>query len=315
LLRLRRRLSRPAQASLEQLARADLATRRALEEQHGVHVLPVHFYTGVPSIAEIEGSFEYREPAPFADPHLFDHDRLSAVLEELCPYAEEFAPPAGGDPERCGEFFWDNGQFSFSDAMAYYCMVRRYRPATVVEVGSGFSTLVARAALERNGGGRLVCVEPSPRPFLTALPDVEIVCAPAQSLDLRFYEDRLGDGDMLVIDSTHTVKTGSDCVHLYLRVIPRLDRDLLVHAHDVFLPHPMPRDWLLEKQLFWGEQYLLLALLTDNPRATVLYGSAYHNNAASKPLLDRLMGDKWPSGGGSLWFRYQGRREAGAGNP
>lgn len=270
---------------------------------------PEDFYRSIPSRAEIESSFEYRgtEP-PFADDRLFDHPRMAALLDELVEFAGEFAPPAEGDPQRCRRFFWNNGQFGFSDAMAYYGMVRRFRPGTILEVGSGFSTLIAAEALARNGGGRLVCVEPYPRPFLETLPGIELVRERAQDLDLDFFRRRLADGDMLVIDSTHTVKTGSDCVHLYLRVLPRLGRDLLVHAHDVFLPHPMPKEWLLEQRLFWTEQYLLLALFTDSPRVEILYGSAYHNNnPASRPALERLMGGKAPTGGGSLWFRYRGR--------
>jgi Methyltransferase domain len=268
------------------------------------------FYSSIPSVAEVERSFEYRETAPpFANAGLFDERRLAEHLAELCEFAAEFTPAMDGDREHCRRFFWNNGQFGFSDAVAYYCMVRRYRPATIVEVGSGFSTLIAAEALARNGSGRLVCVEPYPRGFLAALPGIECVRELAQDLELRFFQDHLADGDMLVIDSTHTVKSGSDCVHLYLRVLPNLGRDVLVHAHDVFLPHPMPKEWLLEQRLFWTEQYLLLALMIDNPRVEVLYGSAFHNNnPATKPLLERMMAGKAPTGGGSLWLRYRGRQ-------
>jgi hypothetical protein len=113
---------------------------------------------------------------------------------------------------------------------------------------------------------------------------------------------------VLFIDSTHTVKTGGDCVHIYLRLLPALRREVLVHAHDIFLPHGMPRDWLM-RHYYWTEQYLLLALLTDNPRARVLYGSAYHERYNPGPLTE-LMGGKYGAGGGSLWFRYRPRPAA-----
>jgi hypothetical protein len=296
---------------LRRLAWGDVETRRDLQ-RHGVDVLPSNFYSSTPSVEEIEGSFEYApSPSPpYLDERLFDHDRLTAHLHELSAYAGELSPPEEGNERNPSTFFWRNGQFSHSDAMAYYCMVRHLRPPTIVEVGGGFSTLVAVEALRRNGAGRLVCVEPFPQPFLARLPGVELIRAKAQALDAAAFGDLLADGSFLVIDSTHTVKTGSDCVHLYLRVLPRLDRELVVHAHDVFLPFGLPQEWLLHRQISWTEQYLLLALLTDNPRAELLFGSAYHLDR-NPELLTGLMGGKFPAGGGSFWFRY-GKRPASA---
>ena len=71
----------------------------------------------------------------------------------------------------------------------------------------------------------------------------------------------------------------------------------------IFLPFGMPQEWLLHKQIFWTEQYLLLALLTDNPRARVLFGSEYLR-AFHFDALTRWMGGKAAAGGGSLWFAY-----------
>ncbi len=219
---------------------------------------------------------------------------MTALLAELQPFADEFTPDAE---------FWNNSQFSFSDAMAYYCFIRKYRPQTIVEIGSGFSTLVALEAVKRNGSGRIVCVEPYPREFLLNA-NVELVQQPAQSITLAQLDAWLSsDGDFLFIDSTHTVKTGSDCLHIYLRLLPKLRRRVLVHAHDIFLPFGMPQEWLLQKQIFWTEQYLLLALLTDNPRARVLFGSEYLR-AFHTDALTRWMGGKAAAGGGSFWFEY-----------
>jgi hypothetical protein len=272
---------------------ADPATREQFQRD-GVNVLPINFYSNSPSIEEIRDSFEYREHAPYLDERLFDGARMTALLTELQPFADEFAPDAE---------FWNNSQFSFSDAMAYYCFIRNYRPQTIVEVGSGFSTLVALEAVKRNGSGRIICVEPYPRDFLLNA-NVDLVQQPAQSITLVQLDDWLSsDGDFLFIDSTHTVKTGSDCLHLYLRLLPKLRYRVLVHAHDIFLPFGMPQEWLLHKQIFWTEQYLLLALLTDNPRERVLFGSAYLQ-AFHTDVLTRWMGGKAAAGGGSFWFEY-----------
>jgi hypothetical protein len=292
--------------ALQALVWGDLSLRERLQG-HGVNLTPVHFYSTIPSVAEIKSSYEYQTAAaaPYHDPTIFQPDTLSSTLDQLMPFASEFNPPRDGDEKTGTSFFWKNSQFSGSDAMAYYCFIRLLRPRTVVEIGSGFSTLVALEAVRRNGSGRVICVEPYPRPFLADNNQITLIRKPAQTLSADELNGWLGDGDFLFIDSTHTVKTGSDCTHLYLRILPRLRRNLLIHAHDIFLPFGLPVDWLLNKQIFWTEQYLLLALLLDNPKARVLFGSSYHQ-AFQKPRMDQFMGGKWPLGGGSFWFRYDG---------
>jgi hypothetical protein len=287
--------------TLRQVIAEGPETRRILNDQ-GVDVLPSSFYSPVPSVREIERSFEYAGPeAPFEDCGLFDRARMREFLERLLPFAPEFDPPRDAEPGS-GRFHWTNTFFSHADAMAYYCIVRLLRPRRIVEIGSGFSTLVASAALERNGSGELVCVEPYPPPFLRGLPRLaHIEKAPVQEVPLAFFRQSLADGDILFIDSTHTVKSGSDCVYLYLKALPAIEARVFVHTHDVFLPEPLPQNWLLHLNLYWNEQYLVQALLTGNDRYRVQFGSRYHARH-NLDLLDRLMTGKAASDGGSLWF-------------
>ena len=76
-------------------------------------------------------------------------------------------------------------------------------------------------------------------------------------------------GDVLFIDSTHAVRTGSELARLYLEIIPRLRPGVLVHVHDVVLPYLHMPD-VLDNVFDWQETTLLAALLTDNPRLRVL---------------------------------------------
>jgi len=281
-------------------------------QTYGVNVTPINFYSNTPSIEDIKNSYEYKEAqAPYLSKTLFDEAILAQTLRELTSYSLEFDPTTEGDEQKCENFFWKNSQFSYSDAMSYYCFIRNLRPKTIVEIGSGFSTLVAIEAIAKNAAGTIICVEPFPRPFLESNKTILLMRERAQDLNADSLNGLLQDGDVLFIDSTHTVKTGSDCLHIYLRLLPHIKRTIYVHVHDVFLPFGLPMEWLLDKQIFWTEQYLLLALLTDNPKARVLYGSAYHH-AFNKEALDRMMGNKFPSGGGSFWFEYRGRIESPA---
>jgi len=291
---------------LQRLIWADRSTRARVEE-YGATVVPTNFYSNTPSIAEINRSYEYAgHTPPYLTASLFVRTTLGPTLKALDEYSAEFDPPLDGDATDCTRFFWRNTQFSYSDAMAYYCFVRLLRPKAIIEIGGGFSTLVALEAARKNGVGSVTCIEPFPRPFLERNNQILLKRLRAEAIDADFLNQSLADGDILFIDSTHTVKTGSDCLHIYLRLLPHLQRKIYIHVHDVFLPFGMPIGWLLDKQIFWTEQYLLLALITDNPKVKVLYGSAYHQYANSKEL-NKLMKNKYPAGGGSFWFEYNGR--------
>jgi hypothetical protein len=76
-------------------------------------------------------------------------------------------------------------------------------------------------------------------------------------------------------------------------------------VHDIFLAFGMPKEWLTERQIYWTEQYLVLALLIGNTRARMMYGSSYHY-FKNRLMLDDFMKGRYPSGGASFWFEYDG---------
>ncbi|MCW3475229.1 class I SAM-dependent methyltransferase [Limobrevibacterium gyesilva] len=271
-------------------------------QSHGINIVPADFYSNIPLIEDLETTFE---GAPTRRPvydKVFDAERIAAFLAGIAPFAAEFIPPDEGDEAACSSFFWKNSQFSWTDAMAYYCILRARKPKRVIEIGCGFSTLVADAALRMNGSGEIIAIEPFPRPFLPRIGTVsEIIRARVQDIPRARVLDLVGGADILFIDSTHTVKIGSDCLYLYLTVLPDVRSRLLVHSHDIFLPFGMPLDWARDRQIYWTEQYLLYAYLLQNPFARVVFGSTYATEFLAAQTLS-LMGGKCPPGGGSLWF-------------
>jgi predicted O-methyltransferase YrrM len=297
-----RPLLRRALAELKRQARFLITGVRSGLETLGVHVLKANFHAPVPTIAEIKGSWEKRDgQTPYLEPELYDNSALLRFLaEDLHPYAEAFNPPV--EPTgRIDEFHWNNWMFSYSDALAYYCMVRRFRPQHIIEVGSGYSSLVAAQALRDNGQGELILIEPYPPEFLKALGSARLIQKPVQEIPVSFFQEMLGENDILFIDSTHTVKCGGDCVYLYLKILPRLKAGVIVHAHDIFLPSMMPEDTQIFRGHHWTEQYLLQAYLLDNPKVKVLFGSHYHN-IVNREALESFMHGKYGARGGSFWF-------------
>jgi Methyltransferase domain len=291
--------------ALRRLLYSPSQLRRRLQEL-GVTIVPADYYSQIPTIKDIE-----EQPSGFLFSAGFDLPYQSGVLAALMPYSEEFDPPTEQTSDT--QFAWTGGMFSFSDAMAYYCFVRYLRPTTIIEVGCGSSTLIADAALRANGSGRIICIEPYPRDYLSKVATATVVQRPVQEVPPEFFNQQLTDGDLVFIDSTHTVKHGSDCLHLYLSVLPEIEHDISIHVHDVFLPFPTPLHWLRDLQVYWTEQYLLYAYLMDNPRTKIMYGSNYHHHY-NRGQLKAFMHGRYAEGGGSLWFS-QRRRGNGKTSP
>ncbi len=77
-------------------------------------------------------------------------------------------------------------------------------------------------------------------------------------------------GDVLFVDTTHTVKIDSDVNRIVLDVLPALAPGVIVHVHDIFLPYEYPRVFAERSGLHWAEQYLLQAFLAGNRDYEVL---------------------------------------------
>jgi hypothetical protein len=287
---------------LASLVYAPSKLRRKLQE-YGVTITRSDHYSEIPTIADVEASFTRQQQLKLN--HIFDAPFLKRFLLELIPFAEEFDPPV--DPISDYSYGWKScdGIFSYSDAMSYYCMIRKFQPETIIEIGSGASTLIASMACERNGRGNVIAIEPFPRAFLHHLPRVELITTKAQDLSDDLINGKLKDGDFLFIDSTHTVKHDSDCLHIYLRILPHISNKILVHSHDIYLPNSLPLKHLRDQQIFWTEQYLLYAYLIGNPHTKILYGSAYHHEA-NNDILTQFMFGRFGCGGASLWFSQDG---------
>jgi len=79
----------------------------------------------------------------------------------------------------------------------------------------------------------------------------------------------------LFIDSRHEIKTGNDVVFLYLNVIHKLNKGVLIHIHDIFLPYDYPIDWVINKRWKWNEQYLVEAILIYSNMFNVIWAGHY----------------------------------------
>ena len=242
----------------------------------GISLTPNHFYWPVPDLAELEKRDWSIYPSPAGCK--FDLKQQVEIAYELASsYGKECRFP---EAPHEGTYHYNNGYFEAVDAEMAYCIARHFKPARVVEIGTGYSTRVLAAALEKNRErdqleGQLISIDPYPERFSAdgSKSHVVQIAKAIQDVDLEFF-DSLESGDILFIDSSHVTATGSDVVCEFLQILPRLQPGVLVHVHDVFLPSDYPRDAVLNRLWFWSEQYLLQAFLSFNHAFEVLWNSS-----------------------------------------
>jgi len=258
-----------------------------ISDRWGYHIRPIHYYEPIPDFRSITSEqLERRREFRSID---FGWDAQLQLLRDLSAFRIEFE---AADLK--------NDYFNGLDAAVFYSLIRHLRPRHVIEIGSGYSTRFAHKALTRNAdGGKLTCIEPHPEERLNGLRlSVEVIQKRVEEIDVDFFSC-LEANDILFIDSSHTVKFGSDVCYEFLEVLPTLRPGVWVHVHDIFFPHDYPAEWLLKRRLALNEQYLLEAFLSFNREFQVALANHWltlDHSSAARELWD---GDAVSS---SFWF-------------
>jgi len=279
-------------------------------ERLGFHLTPNHFYQPIPDTRSLDDSLWDRQ-SDLAGLALRPESQLQLLSELASKYKSEYdnlarEPNDISDPF---EYYLNNPTFGPVDAEMLYAMVRHFSPAKVVEIGSGFTTRLAAQAIRQNERPcELVTIDPRPPPDCDrGFPGLSrLLCQPVQTVPLSEFI-QLGENDILLIDSSHVLKIGSDVAYEYLEILPRLARGVVVHIHDIFLPLEYPHQWVKREYRFFNEQYLLQAFLAFNNTFEVLWAGSYMAlnhpqalNAAFRTFDER---ECWP---GSFWIRKTG---------
>jgi len=264
-----------------------------LSDRWGYHIRPIHYYEPLPDFRSITTEqITRRREYPGID---FNWNEQLTLVNELAAYSDEL---------RELQFDFDNAFFNGFDAAVYYSLIRHLQPQRIVEIGGGYSTQLADRALARNGTGKLTCIEPYPEDRLNgAKLDIELITKRVEEIDIDLFSS-LDANDILFIDSSHTVKFGSDVCFEFLEVLPRLKPGVWIHVHDIFFPHDYPEEWLIERRQAWNEQYLLEAFLSFNSRFSVQLANHWfcldHLDAAAR-LWPRALTPNY--GACSFWMK------------
>jgi hypothetical protein len=256
----------------------------------GFHIIGDHFYEPIPNLKLIRETHD-DTVRPIPGMPLVLADLSAAHIRRLERYASEFI-----EATSKWNYVEKNDYFRGADALSLYCLVRETGISTIIEVGQGFSTRVAAAALEKNAidngtKNALVTIDPYNRlpEGLQSNPHLEIsnIATPVQSINLDDTLSRLGPKGMLFVDSSHVYKYGSDVEFLMRNVYPVLPAGTYLHVHDVCTPCPWPKTFYTDRLWFWNEQDLLETFLAFNT-AFEVHLPVYWMCRDSKPVQELM---------------------------
>jgi hypothetical protein len=237
----------------------------------GVHLLPKHYYSAIPDYRWLRANRTVWMGRTSLAGVQWDLDQQLDWLKMVCsPYRHEVAGlQTYHSITRSGV----GPGYGPIEAQVLHCFTRWARPRRIVEIGSGVSTACMVRAIKLNAhsnGGvtEFTSIEPFPNDEFKKLKDITHLEQPCQTVDKQVFS-QLEAGDLLFIDSSHAVKVGSDVATIYTEIVPKLAAGVFIHIHDIFLPYIYPRD-VLASYFGWQETLLILALLTNNDRLSVL---------------------------------------------
>ena len=256
-----------------------------LAQRLGVDVLPRHFYSEIPDIARLKATQDWRRPYTFIGVNGLDVDEeLRFVRSTITP--ELVQRLARGDiyQSACER----NGAVGYGPVEAdfLYAFIATHQPHRILQVGCGVSTAICLEAARESGFlPRIVCVDPYPTDFLkrtSGRGEITLIAEPIEAQDYTIVSD-LGAGDLLFIDSTHTLGPAGEVGRIILELLPRLESGVYVHFHDITFPYDYGPHVLSKALFFWHESIVLHAFLANNPRFTILASmSMLHYERASE---------------------------------
>lgn len=205
-------------------------------------------------------------------------------------------------------FFYDNINFPPGDSEYYYSLIRHLKPEKIIEIGSGFSTLLALESLNKNKeenenySCHFTCIEPYEFKWLKNK-GVMFIESIVEDVNPKVFQT-LKKNDIIFIDSSHIIKPDGDLLYIFMEILPALNSGVFIHFHDIFTPRDYPEFWMKEKILFWNEQYMLESFLSYNEKFKVIgslnYLKHFHRDRIMHffPVLSKNP-DREP---GSFWI-------------
>ncbi len=255
-------------------------------QKYKVLLLPYHFYIQIPNISFLKKEQYWRLPFKMDNINGVSIDsQLDNIKNDIDEDLIANLPNMNIHADACLE----NGDDGYAkiDAQFLYAFIKKNKPKRVIQIGCGVSTaIVLRAMNDANIHIDITCIEPYPSEFLkNANKDgkINLVEEFAQKVSIDLFKT-LTDGDLLFVDSTHTVMVGSEVNRIILEILPVLNKGVTVHFHDIWFPYDYSRIILTEDIYFWGETTLLHSFLSFNSKYKLYISLSYLHYYAKEEM-------------------------------
>ena len=275
-----------------------------------LYVPPGHFFSPIVDRTEAEAHLRNIDASYHHDsiPGIsIDRDQMVAMWHKLLPFMTK--APFSEKPITGLRYGFVNPAYSWADGSILHAMVRFSRPRRLIEIGCGWSSACAldTADLHLPGECDFTFIEPHTELLKKLLAKkggptrVQIMECGVQEVPPSTFE-LLVAGDILFIDSTHVLRTGSDVCYELFEILPRISSGVLVHFHDVFWPFEYPWNWVVEENRSWNEVYAIRAFLTENPCWQIVMFNDYMARF-ERELIERTYPRFYLNTGGALWIQ------------
>ena len=108
-------------------------------QRFGVHVTRSHYYSPILDTLELAKNDGLWNRKSNLSGVCFCPEKQLACLEDIFSKYQgefEFRVDRSDVPH---EFYLNNAEFGLEDSLLFYCMIRHFKPKTIIEVGSGNS--------------------------------------------------------------------------------------------------------------------------------------------------------------------------------
>lgn len=278
------------------------------------YALPGHFYSPVPDLDEIATRSRKIFNRSVKDiPSIDLNEKLQ--LELISKFFDFYGEiPFLEKCQKNSRYYFDNGYFSYGDGVILYSFLRYFKPRRIIEVGSGFSSAEMLDINDRffSKTIQFTFIEPYQDRLLNLVSAEDkkyhrFITNSVQDVSVDTFLD-LSENDILFIDSSHVVKSGSDVMYIVSNILPLLKKGVIIHFHDIIWPFEYPEIWFEAGRAF-NEAYFLKTFLQYNQTFEIMYFSSFmemhHTELLRKnmPLILKVPSEKVVIGNTSLWIR------------
>ena len=272
-------------------------------------VEPGHYYSAIPNLNELELYSDIiwnQNKIPLGIDMNVDYQL--EIFFKLLKYYKDII---WENEHQSGlRFKYNNSEFGCMDAIILCGLMRLINPKNIIEIGCGFSSAVMMDTNELffNNSINMEFIEPFPERLYSILKTEDtsrykIIQNRLQDVPLNTF-DKLKDKDILFIDSTHVLKTGSDVERILGEIIPNLSPGVLIHFHDIHWPFVIYKNYAMSG-IAWNEVYAIRSFLQFNGEFEILFMLHWMSIIEFDKLI-KYMPIVSENSGSGLWIRRKG---------